>query len=105
MSHRCAWHVLTLSCCLQSAWSLGVLWILHSARGSTLELLQLLQILPILLIPLQGVVSNVAEEMLGWIGGSFLCRDMSCTSLPYPAYSAFVEGCFFVLRYALNSPP
>ncbi|CAL5225871.1 g8656 [Coccomyxa viridis] len=53
---------------ISSAWFVGVMWILR--WESNFELRLLLQILPILLIPLQTIFNNVAEEILSWIGGS-----------------------------------
>ena len=53
---------------------MGVVWILR--WESNFELRLLLQILPILLIPLQTIFNNVAEELLSWIGGDLLCYDI-----------------------------
>lgn len=60
--------ILTLdSGCLQSAWFVGVLWILR--WESLFEVLMVAQILPVLLIPLQVIVNNVLEEVLSWLEG------------------------------------
>ena len=62
--------------------SLGALWMWH--LGSTLDLRLLLHIVPIILLPLQAILGNVAEEILSWMEGSFLSSDRSCTALHNP---------------------
>jgi len=52
---------------LQSAWFVGVLWIMR--WESLFEVLMVAQILPVLLIPLQVIVNNVLEEILSWLEG------------------------------------
>ena len=56
-----------ISGCLQSAWFVGVLWIMR--WESLFEVLMVAQILPVLLIPLQAIVNNVLEEVLSWLEG------------------------------------
>ena len=53
--------------CLQSAWFVGVLWIMR--WESLFEVLMVAQILPVLLIPLQTIVNNVLEEIFSWLEG------------------------------------
>ena len=54
---------------------MGVLWLLR--WESEVELWLILQILPVLLIPLQVIFNNFAEEILSWIGGGFLSCNNS----------------------------
>lgn len=61
---------------------------------SVLELRLVLQILPVLLIPLQTIFNNAAEEVLSWIEGVLLhcdssSRPLSSPEKPIVAYSSW----------------
>ena len=53
---------------LQSAWFVGLLWILQ--WESMFEILMVGTIFPVLLVPLGTIFGNVGEELLSWIGGA-----------------------------------
>ena len=69
----------------QSAWFVGVLWLLR--WESIFELRLILQILPVLLIPLQVIFNNFAEEILSWIGGWFRNGISYRDSSAHPSWS------------------
>lgn len=62
----CIW--LKCGSVLQSAWFVGLLWILQ--WESMFEILMVGTIFPVLLIPLGTIFGNVGEELLSWIGGA-----------------------------------
>ena len=61
-------HLMGCGCVLQSAWFVGLLWILQ--WESMFEILMVGTIFPVLLIPLGTIFGNVGEELLSWIGGA-----------------------------------